>query len=151
MPDRAAPLVAPQVHVPLLNAPSCCREWARVAPTCSIFHQLQPSAVTVTTSSWIMSREIPGHISSVLLWTSRHLKVGLQHHQLIVIPLHASSPLAVSKPLLLIVMVECHAGCNHAGHYHAPGRAWPQQDVEGSLQGRCWHLANPDVKGLACF
>ncbi|CAL5228740.1 g11925 [Coccomyxa viridis] len=52
------------------------REWARIAPTCSILQQLQPSAITTTTSSWIMSRGIPGHVSSVLLWTSRHLEAA---------------------------------------------------------------------------
>ena len=55
------------------------REWARVALCCRALQRLQPSTVTIASSPWIMNRAIPGHIASVLQWSSRHLEVGHPH------------------------------------------------------------------------
>ena len=68
-------------NVHMLSIPLCCREWAQIAPTCTVLQRLQPTSLTVATSPWIMNRGVPGHVPSVFLWTSRHLKVCQCLHQ----------------------------------------------------------------------
>ena len=61
-----------------------------MSPTCRGLWWLQPSAVTVATSPWIMGREIPGHVASVVLWTLRHMKV--HHHRRQLLAIYMPSP-----------------------------------------------------------